>query len=103
MADNFYLDMQNMDSVIEEVQNLAQRTEGLRGEFQTALTNATYGWYGESRTTFDKKANMLMQQITDVSQALYDVGESLLNASKAYMEADTELAKKADGVQADRY
>lgn len=103
MADNFYLDMEHMDSVIADVQQLAQRTESLRGEFQKTLTDVTYGWYGESRTTFDKKAHMLMQQITDISQALFDVGESLLNASKAYMEADTELAKSIDGVQADRY
>ena len=103
MADDFYLDLRNMDAVIAEVQNLAGRTEDLRGEFQQTLTNASYGWYGQSRTMFDKKAHMLMQQITDVSQALYDVGENLLNASKAYMEADMQLAKQTDGIQEDRF
>lgn len=99
MADNFYLDTSNMDAIIADVQQLATTTEGLREELQKVITDATSGWYGESRTTFDKKAHMLMQQVTDVSQSLFDVGESLLNASKAYMEADTELAKQADGVQ----
>ena len=41
MADNFYLDTSNMDSVISQVQNLAAKTEELHADFQTMLTHTT--------------------------------------------------------------
>lgn len=98
MGDDFYLDTQNMDNVIGEIQRLADRLERLRGDFQKAITDVTQDWMGKSRTTFDKKAHMLMQQLTDVSQSLFDMGEELTNAATAYMDYDTQCAKAADGV-----
>ena len=51
MADNFYLDTSNMDSVISQVQSLAVKTEELHADFQTMLTNTTQDWTGRARTT----------------------------------------------------
>ncbi|MCI6359149.1 MAG: WXG100 family type VII secretion target [Clostridiales bacterium] len=102
MADNFYLDTSNMDSVISQVQNLAAKTEELHADFQTMLTHTTQDWTGKARTTFDKKAHMLMQELTDVTQSLFDMSEELLSASTTYMEADTQLAQATDG-KSNRY
>ena len=97
MAD-FYLDTKYMDDVISQVQNLAAKTEEMNGKFQTLLSNSTQDWKGKARTMFDKKAHMLTQQLTDVTQSLFDMAEELINASTTYMQADTEIAKAADGV-----
>lgn len=95
----FYLDTSCMDRVIESVQNLAKETEQATENFQKQLTAATYGWYGQGRTMFDKKANMLIKVMGDVTDSLYEIGEDLLNAAESYMEADMTLAQSMDGVQ----
>jgi len=99
MADKFELDTKNMDSTIQSISDLARQTEELRGNFQEVLTSATYGWYGNGRTTFDKETHKLMQQFTDVSQMLYEIAEDLYTAAEAYYEADMQLAKAVDGKQ----
>ncbi len=95
--DNFYLDTSKMDGVIGNIQQLAKTTEDMRGTFQKAITNTATDWSGEARTMFDKKAHMLMQQLTDVSQSLFDIAETLINTATAYMEVDTQAAKEQDG------
>lgn len=95
----FRLDTANMDSVIKKVQDLAKTVENYRTDFAKYLTDATQNWHGKARNEFDIKAHSIMQQVTDISQSFYDIAEDLLNASTAYMQADTDLAKSMDGVQ----
>lgn len=102
MADDFYLDTEKMDQVIEKVQGLAKTTETFRQDFSKYLVNATTNWQGKARNEFDVKSHTIMQQVTDITQTLYDVAEDLLKASTAYMQADTDLAKSMDG-KSNRY
>lgn len=97
MADDFYLDIGHMDEVINQVQDLAKKTEDLREKFSKSLEKATVDWSGKSRTEFDKKAHTVMQQVTDVTESIYEVAEALIDASKSYMQADTDLAKSLEG------
>lgn len=98
MAEDFYLDTANMDSVIEKVQDLARITEEYRQQFAKYLVDTTANWQGKARNEFDVKSHTIMQQITDITQTLYDVAEDLLTASTTYMQADTDAAKAMDGV-----
>lgn len=97
-GDSFILDLTLMDNSILLVQKLADEAVHLQEDFQEALTKATYGWYGQSRTEFDKKAHMLFQNVQDISQELYDISEYLVTASESYIQADVDLAKTQDGV-----
>lgn len=97
--DNFYLDTKNMDAIIAQVQKIAAVMEQTKTNYSMEVTKLTRNWEGESRKTFDKKANQLLRTLTDVSQSFYDIGEDLLTASQTYMEADTAAAKKMDGKQ----
>ena len=100
MADtnsSFYLDTAQMDSVMQTVKELAESLRDSTSEFQQSLTKVTENWKGKGRTTFDKKGHQLLMEMGDVSDALFDIQESLEDAAKAYMEADMELSKQADG------
>lgn len=98
-SDTFYLDMRNMDAIIAKVQKIAKTMQDMKEQYSKDLLNLTDDWKGQSRTMFDKKSAQLLRTLTDVSQSFYDIGEDLLEASQAYMEYDTQLAKSLDGKQ----
>jgi len=101
--DNFYLDTKNMDAVIDQVQKTAELMESIKQNYRHEVTDLTANWIGKSRTMFDKKSAQLIQTLTDVSESFFEIGEDLLKASEAYMQADTNAAKAMDGVQDNRY
>lgn len=100
--DNFYLDTRNMDAIITQVQKIAETMQTAKENYRKSLTSHTAHWDGKSKNMFDKKSAQLLRTLTDLSQSFYDIGEDLLEASEAYMEADTINAKTLDGKQ-DRF
>ena len=97
MNDSFYLDTSQMDSVIAKVQEIAKNMQTIKENYQKQVRRLTESWTGEGRDAFDKRSAQLLRTLTDVSQSFYDIGEDLLTASTAYMQADTDLAKLSDG------
>lgn len=97
--DDFYLDTKNMDAIIAQVQKIADTMESAKEDYRRQVTSLTKNWAGKGRVMFDKKSAELIRTLTDVSQSFYDIGEDLLTASKAYMEADMANAKASDGTQ----
>lgn len=97
--DDFYLDTKNMDAIIAQVQRIAETMERTKEEYRRQVTSLTRNWAGRSRVMFDKKSAELIRTLTDVSQSFFDIGEDLLTASQAYMEADMENSKALDGDQ----
>ncbi len=95
--ERFYLDTSNMDSVIAKVQEIAGTMQKIRENYQQQVYRLSEHWEGEGRVAFDKRSAQLLRVLTDVSQSFYDIGEDLLTASTAYMDADTQLAKISDG------
>lgn len=96
---SFYLDTKNMDAIIAKVQSIAKTMESSKQDYQQKILNLTIHWEGDSRVMFDKKSAQLLRTLTDVSQSFFEIGEDLLEASEAYMQADTNLAKTKDGSQ----
>lgn len=97
--ESFYLDTKNMDAIIVQVQKIAETMESAREKYRERVTSLTVNWSGKGRVMFDKKSAQLIQTLTDVSQSFFDIGEDLLTASQAYMEADMENSKALDGRQ----
>ena len=97
--DNFHLDTKNMDAIIVKVQEIAQKMEDTKRTYRNTVTSLTRNWTGSSRNMFDKESAQLLQRLTDISESFYEIGEDLLKASEAYIQADTNAAKAADGVQ----
>lgn len=96
--EDFYLDTKNMDAIITKMEQIAKLMEQVKQDYRQQVTDLTVQWVGRSRTMFDKKSAQLIQTLTDVSQSFFDIREDLLAASEAYMQADTNLAKNADGM-----
>lgn len=51
-------------------------------------------WHGEGKTQFTTDYNTIFRQLEDVDDVMYDLYDSLIDASAQYALADEELAKK---------
>ena len=51
-------------------------------------------WIGEGKIQFETQMRLMMSQLEDISQILYDICEALKDAEAAYIDADVETAKQ---------
>jgi len=57
-------------------------------------TNDLLGsWEGEGKTEFEKDYNTVYQQLSDISDIMYDLYDALVDADATYVQTDEELAK----------
>ena len=50
-------------------------------------------WYGEGRTAFEKDYSTIYRQLEDISEVMYDLYDSLVDADATYVKTDEEIAK----------
>ena len=75
-----------LDSGIKEYINIMK-------EISDATNDLTSSWYGEGKKEFEKDYTTIYQQLTDVSDIMYDLYDALVNAAAAYVQADEDIAK----------
>lgn len=60
----------------------------------TNTTNDLLGsWYGEGKTEFEKDYTTIYQQLSDISDIMYDLYDALVDADATYVQTDEEIAK----------
>lgn len=95
---NFHLDTSNMNTVVGHTQKLAREMETLREDLNLAMARIANDWLGKGGQMFETKYVLLMGQLRDLSQDIYDIAERLVESAAAYLQADTDMAKLTDGV-----
>ncbi len=95
---DFTLDTSNMSSVAESCKNLAERMRKLKQDLDNAKIDAVTKWAGDGCNMFQKKYHYLIQQLSDITDDLFDISESIYNAEDSYIQADMDAAKTMDGV-----
>lgn len=63
-------------------------------DIQTQTNTLLRSWHGKGRTEFELDYNTIFQQLEDVDDVMYDLYNSLVDATAEYVLADEELAKK---------
>lgn len=58
-----------------------------------ATTSLTSTWYGEGKTAFEKDYSTIYQQLSDISDIMYDLYDALIDAAATYVQTDEEIAK----------
>ncbi|MCR5830202.1 MAG: WXG100 family type VII secretion target [Lachnospiraceae bacterium] len=57
-------------------------------------TNSLLGtWYGKGKTEFEKDYSTVYQQLSDISDIMYDLYDSLVDSDAIYIQADESIAK----------
>ena len=50
-------------------------------------------WYGEGKTAFEKDYSTIYRQLEDISEVMYDLYDSIVDAAATYVKTDEEIAK----------
>lgn len=67
-----------------------QLVKDIVGSTNTLLSD----WHGEGRREFEKDYSHIYQQLTDMSDIMYELYKSLVDAAATYVKTDEEVAKK---------
>lgn len=97
MSDNFILDTKNMDSIIQNLQEIGKMMSELKNDLRLDIVNYSCEWQGRGKTMFDRKYVLVLRQLDDMSEDIYEMAEELLTAAEAYIQFDTDSAKDEDG------
>lgn len=93
----FKLDTKNFNDLIEDARDLAKKMKEIKFELEGYKNSLITDWVGEGSNTFQKKYNVLMQQLTDLKDDLYEIAEKIASDYEQYMQWDTNIAKASDG------
>ena len=98
MQTQFSLDTSSFADSANSAKKLAETLENAIADADRAI-NALYDvWAGKGRNEFEKKYKIFEQQVADIKNGLWDLYEDIVSAEKSYIQADTDAAKKLDGV-----
>ena len=93
----FELDTSFMDEAASSCQDLAEKMKTLKYDLEREKETLMWSWSGEGRNEFEKQFRRMLQQLSDVTESLWEMGEQILEAEEAYIQADTNAAKQLEG------
>lgn len=97
--DNFYMDLKNMDTVVENFDALAIKCAAIaNGYHQDYQIVSDQEWNGAARAMFNTVSESLEMQLWDVADSVASISEKLVKAGKQYMQADMDAAKAMPGI-----
>lgn len=94
---DFELNTSSMDKSAEGCHKLAELMQELKVKLNTEKNNALFYWSGKGCNEFQKQYRLLVQQLTDITDNLWETAERILAAEEAYIQTDTNAAKQLDG------
>lgn len=89
----FKLVVSSMDEAVIKIQKLAKSVQSLKGELNQYIIYGINDWQGKGRNMFERKYKLIMRQLKDMSEDMYDMGEDLLAAAELYIQTDMDSAK----------
>lgn len=96
---DFTLDTKSMDSAAKSCQTLADKVQSVKDLLKSTKASIAFNWEGRGSAEFMTSFRMLQQQLSDVTETLFEYSEAIITAEEAYIQTDTETAKGLDGVQ----
>lgn len=91
---DFELDTSSMDTAAGKCQDLAEKMKDLKYDLEGEKESLMWSWSGEGGNEFEKQFRRLLQQLSDITESLWEMGEEILEAEEAYIQADTNAAKQ---------
>ncbi len=82
-----------MDGATRECRLMAQKMRQVEQELRKQKTALAFSWKGTGCDTFEIQFRLLIRQLADVTDNLWDKGEEILEAEQAYIQADVDASK----------
>lgn len=88
-----YLDTQKLLDAANKVDKCIKEYNEIMSRIRNSTNDLIANWYGEGRKEFEKDYSTIYQQLTDISDIMYDLYDALVDADATYVQTDEEVAK----------
>lgn len=84
----------------QKLTDAANTLDGYISEYNDVIKSITMKtdqliatWFGEGKAAFEKDYSTIYRQLEDISEVMYDLYDSLVDAAATYVKTDEEIAK----------
>ena len=88
-----YLDSQKLLDAANKIDGYIKEYIEIIKRISNATNDLVANWYGEGRREFEKDYSTIYQSLTDLSDIMYDLYDSLVDSDATYVQTDEEIAK----------
>lgn len=88
-----YLETQRLLDAANKLDGCLKEYTSVMKRISTVTNDLIASWYGEGRKEFEKDYSTIYQQLTDISEVMYDLYDALVDADATYVKTDKEIAK----------
>lgn len=88
-----YLDSQKLLDAANKINGYIKEYNEIIKRISNATNDLVANWYGEGRREFEKDYSTIYQSLTDLSDIMYDLYDSLVDSDATYVQTDEEIAK----------
>ena len=88
-----YLESQKLLDAANSINECIKEYNGIIKRITNTTNDLLGSWYGEGKTEFEKDYTTIYQQLSDISDIMYDLYDALVDADPTYGQTDEEIAK----------
>lgn len=88
-----YLESQKLLDAANSINECIKEYNGIIKRITNTTNDLLGSWYGEGKTEFEKDYTTIYQQLSDISDIMYDLYDALVDADATYVQTDEEIAK----------
>ena len=88
-----YLESQKLLDAANTLNSCISDYNDVVGTIVTRTDQLLATWFGEGKTAFEKDYSTIYRQLEDISEVMYDLYDSLVDADATYVQNDEEIAK----------
>lgn len=89
-----YLDVSGITEASQQFRSKIKKFDNCVSRMNQETNNITRDWVGKGSNQFQTQMTLMLSQLDDISEILYDIYEALLDAEVAYIDEDIEVAKQ---------
>lgn len=89
-----HLDVGGLDMVCKDVRSSIEQFDQYVQTMDETTNHLLDAWLGRGRDRFETEYMIIRRQLKDISGALYDIYDALVDAQAGYIDADEAVAKK---------
>lgn len=89
-----HLDVGGLDMVCKDVRSSIEQFDEYVQTMDETTNHLLDTWLGKGRDRFESEYMVIRRQLKDITGALYDIYDALVDAQAGYIDADEAVAKK---------
>lgn len=89
-----YLDVSGITEASKQFRDKITVFDECVTKMERETNNITRDWIGDGSNQFQTQMSLMTSQLEDISEVLYEIYESLLDAETAYIDQDVEVSKQ---------